>query len=374
MKANCFLHQVNDIIESNPEWENQIEIDMLKHSMAKATNGKKGGKVSHLQEKTRMLWVAMYQKSLQTTRMLAANINGPSERNLRRRAADIDKVTHNVSRKTIIDKTGEDATEQMCEYIKELYNTSGKGKDHAIRVSYSIDTTAVASGLFIHAPSNTLVGGAYPYHSLSVPPNGTDLRQMIDNFDASKGSHRKACEVKLATVVVQNVPKDVSPMYQFLAQPQSKKINSRFNYKAVDITMKIEAQLRNQGFNFMFLSTAVDGVSCDSTFVIDVLLRFLKGAITYTAMTDTNHNGKNLRYQVLLGGNMVKSIGSILIDEGMVKAAGVNQEIWRVKDWADDHRVLRLYSADTVFKILHLMNCKHDPTTVAITCLHLYFM
>ena len=44
VKANSFLHQVNDIIESNPEWENQIEIDMLKHSMAKATSSKKGGK------------------------------------------------------------------------------------------------------------------------------------------------------------------------------------------------------------------------------------------------------------------------------------------------------------------------------------------
>ena len=138
--------------------------------------------------------------------------------------------------------------------------------------------------------------------------------------------------------------------------------------------LKTETQLRDEGFNFMFLSAAVDGVSCDSKFVMDVLLRFLKGELTYTAMTDTNHNGKNLRYQAMLGGNTVKSIGCTLIDGGMVKAAGIIQEIWRVKDWADDHIVLRLYSADTVFKILHLANGKQDPTTIAVTCLHLYFM
>ena len=139
VKANSFLHQVNDIIESNPEWENQIEIDMLKHSMAKATSSKKGGKATHLHEKPRMLWVAMYQKSPHTTRMLAANINDPSERNLRRRAAELDNITHNVGGKTILEKTDEDATNQMCEYIKELSQTFGRGRDHPIRVSYSID-------------------------------------------------------------------------------------------------------------------------------------------------------------------------------------------------------------------------------------------
>ena len=373
-KANSFLRQVNSIIQSNPKWEDQIEIDILKHSMAKATHSKKGGGASHLNEKARMLWVAMYQKSPHTTRMLAANINGPSERSLRRRAADLDKATQNVGGKSIIDMTDEQATKQMCEYIKNIYATSNKEKGHAVRVSYSIDATAVATGLYIHAPSNTLVGGAYPHHSLDVPPSGNDLRRLIDTFDKEKGSRKKASEVKLATVVLQNSHNDICPTYQFLAQPQSKNFNSRFNYQAVEIMLKAQKELRDEGFNFMFLSTAVDGVSCDSKFVVDVLLRFMKGEISHTAMTDTNHNGKNLRYQALLGGNMVKTIGCVLIDGGMVKAGGVKQEIWRVKDWADDHIVLRLYSAETVFKILNLMNGKQDAATVAVTCLHLYFM
>ena len=116
--------------------------------------------------------------------------------------------------------TNEDATAQICEDIKGLCNTFGRGKYHAIRVSCSIDATAVATGLFIHGPNNTLVGGALPYHSLCINPNGDDLREMIDSFDAIKGTRKKACEVILFTVVVQNAPKDISPMHQFVAQPQ----------------------------------------------------------------------------------------------------------------------------------------------------------
>ena len=75
--------------------------------------------------------------------------------------------------------------------------------------------------LIIHSfPSNILVGGAFPYHSLSVPPKGDDLREIIDSFDAVKGARKKVCEVKIITVVAQNSPKDVSPTHQFLAQPQ----------------------------------------------------------------------------------------------------------------------------------------------------------
>ena len=55
MKAHSFLREVNIIIESNPRWEEQIEIDMLKHSMAKAVHSKKGGKSSQLSTKNRML-------------------------------------------------------------------------------------------------------------------------------------------------------------------------------------------------------------------------------------------------------------------------------------------------------------------------------
>ena len=69
-----------------------------------------------------------------------------------------------------------------------------------------------------------------------------------------------------------------------------------------------------------------------------------------------------------------KLIGSALIDRRMVKAAVINQEIWRVTYWTDDDIVMCLCSADMVFKILYLKNGTQDPVTIAITCLHFYFM
>ena len=68
----------------------------------------------------------------------------------------------------------------------------------------------------------------------------------------------------------------------------------------------------------------------------------------------------------------MKTIGSCLIDTGMVKASGIKQELWRVKDWADDLIVLKLYSSETVFEILKLKG-PQDLRTIAITCLTLFF-
>ena len=121
----------------------------------------------------------------------------------------------------------------------------------------------------------------------------------------------------------------------------------------------------------MFVSTKVYGVSCDSKNVIDILLRILKGEITHVAMMGTNHNEKNIRRQYLVGGRLVTSIGSELINRGLVKAAGINQGTWRVKNWEENHIVLCLCSANTVFKTFHLKNVTQDPVTIAITCVHL---
>jgi hypothetical protein len=52
---------VREHIEKHPEWEEQIESDMLKHSMSKA-NGMKGAAL-HMKESTRMLWMTIQQKS-----------------------------------------------------------------------------------------------------------------------------------------------------------------------------------------------------------------------------------------------------------------------------------------------------------------------
>ena len=89
-------------------------------------------------------------------------------------------------------------------------------------------------------------------------------------------------------------------MHQFLAQPPTKKNNSRFNYSAVDIVLEAEVELRHQGCTFGFLSVAIDDVSCNSKFVKDFLLRFLKGDIVCIAMTDANRNEKKITLPIFV--------------------------------------------------------------------------
>ena len=54
------------------------------------------------------------------------------------------------------------------------------------------------------------------------------------------------------------------------------------------------------------------------------------------------------------------------------KESGINQELWRVKDWADDLLVLKLCSGDTAARILSLKGAQ-DETSQVVTCLALFF-
>jgi len=66
---------------------------------------------------------------------------------------------------------------------------------------------------------------------------------------------------------------------------------------------------------------------------------------SFTAYTDTNHNEKNNRYQMIIGGNSVTTIGNVVIDSGLLPKAGVPSMLWRVKDFSSDLLVLQLSSS-----------------------------
>ena len=70
----------------------------------------------------------MCQKSPYAARVLEANGNSSNERNLKRHAADLHRVTCSASRKSKIHKTDDDDTKWTSECIKELANTSKKEK------------------------------------------------------------------------------------------------------------------------------------------------------------------------------------------------------------------------------------------------------
>ena len=53
--------------------------------------------------------------------------------------------------------------------------------------------------------------------------------------------------------------------------------------------------------------------------VLSALTGFLRGKQNYTTHTDTNHNTKPSRYQLVIGGNDAETIGIYIIDSGSLK-------------------------------------------------------
>ena len=78
------------------------------------------------------------------------------------------------------------------------------------------------------------------------------------------------------------------------------------------------------------------------------------------------------RYQCLIGGKKVKTIGNLMIHTGIIKKCGVNQDQQRVKYWASNPIVIHLHSAVTVHKLLSAEGRKYQSTQVAI-CFVLIF-
>ena len=97
---------------------------------------------------------------------------------------------------------------------------------------------------------------------MDVPALGADLVKLIDSFEDKNNSMKKTDEVKLALLLFSITPPPhlVIPMYQFLAQPQTKNINYSFvNDKTVEIVLKAEEIIKAEPHSFCFLMVGVDG-------------------------------------------------------------------------------------------------------------------
>ncbi len=152
-----------------------------------------------------------------------------------------------------------------------------------------------------------MVGGAAPNHYIRIPDDdeesGDKLKAILEEFkDKTK---KKASEIKLATASYQWTKDGISPFVQVSARPQTNNETSDFNKDVAKAMVKAESVLRKDGYQVSFACCANDGVSCDSKFVHETLGDFLKGNISYSAHTDTNHNVKNSRYQLVVGFNGV---------------------------------------------------------------------
>ena len=126
------------------------------------------------------------------------------------------------------------------------------------------------------------------------------------------------------------------------------------------------------GYCVSFVASANNGVTCGRNFVRNTLFSFLDGKSMHTGLTDPNHNVKNSRYQMLIGGNTAKTIGSCLIDTGLLPESKIAKELWQVKDFASDLLVLRLASTKKVKSFMSLP--VSDTKSMTALCVTLFFM
>mmetsp|Transcript_29457 Transcript_29457/g.28330 ORF Transcript_29457/g.28330 Transcript_29457/m.28330 type:complete len:181 (+) Transcript_29457:1694-2236(+) len=157
-----------------------------------------------------------------------------------------------------------------------------------------------------------------------------------------------------------------------MGRPQTTNQNYDFNFTVADAMKLAETRLRKGGYQVTFFCCTNDGLSCDDVFVLEILMDFFSGRRNFTALTDTNHNVKSCRYQLIIGRNNSKTIGMYVIDGGLLKKIPLEQELIRPKDFASDLLVLRLDSVKTVKYILTL-ECP-DQHSQVILSLSLMFM
>ena len=221
-----------------------------------------------------------------------------------------------------------------------------------------------------------VIGGAAPDHCLPFPEedddDGTKLKELLQEFLGEKPKRKLATEIKVALIVFQHSPEQVSPMVAFAARPQTKNEASDFLEICAMAMKEAETCLRKNGWRVSFVSGAVDGVSVETKAVQKCNSEFLRGIRTFLLLTDTNHNEKNGRYQIAIGGNKATSLGCYVIDVGLLKASGIATELYIIKDFASDLLVLKLCSPSTLRSIL---NCENQELQSKLVFCHiLYWM
>jgi hypothetical protein len=233
----------------------------------------------------------------------------------------------------------------------------------SILISLSFDGTKVPENLALSIGSDAIVGGVFPNHQIDI--NGKSDEEVMELL-SDQSNIERAKELKFAVVTIQDPGVGESPYFVLGGQPQGINAVTSFNARVTDVCLKVCCQLESVSV----ISASADGVGCDARFIRKQLVVFLSGVLNHVGLVDSNHNCKNLQYQVI-GGSCVLVLGYYIIDPQMLVLCGVAKEIWRPTDWASDLLVLKLNSSDTVMKLLTLSD--EDVGSTAVLAITLYF-
>lgn len=121
------------------------------------------------------------------------------------------------------------------------------------------------------------------------------------------------------------------------------------------------------------ISVAFDGLSAETVFITDMMLKFLKSEEQTVAMVDPNHVGKEIRSQLVLGGRFV-TIGDSYFDVGLLQLSGISSDLYRVNDYTSDAIVL-LTSVISLNSLLSRGSDNiHDRSSLMVTAVALLIL
>lgn len=247
-----------------------------------------------------------------------------------------------------------------CRCIEAALKSRGidDNKSFNYGVSFAIDATKLVKNIEVHTGMRKILGGAYPNHLVDCSDmSSDDLQKTLDQSSGAKLKLTKAKEGKVAIISFQCTPTGVPPTVKMADRPQSTNESSCFT-QAMDQAMKVVVARRS---NLSFLNFTVDGVAVESDDVRRGFCDFLSGKENHTGSTDTNHNIKNWRYQII-GGSGVPSIGKLAVDSDLLRLASVSEDLIRPKDFASDLLVLKLVSYETLHKLQVFLETQADPS------------
>jgi hypothetical protein len=350
--SDKFVQEFIEFYEKHPSFRNGLAGQIVQLALSRAKNA-----YSSIPPRLMDFFCLISNIDRKAAEIVSAQLDGPSVRGMivhKKRTAGFAERKHIVSR----DKN--DWKQVMKDYVDKTYK-----KNENFSFSVAIDASKVAKALQIDFRYNAVLGGAVDNHFIAEVINDSNhseealkkLKTVLHD-----DSIKKADEIKVAVVVFQNTGFK-SPYLILASQPQTTNEVSSFSD---DICSTLSEFAREQSTServVHFLNSANDAVSCDKAHVVQNIKDFLHGSINYLGTTDINHNGKNARTQIV-GINTISSIGSYVIDIGILFMSGVPMDLIQIADWASDKLVLDLSSVKVCNKILNSQSSDLESRTV----------
>lgn len=347
--SNAFLGSLAKVLRKHPEFTNHLVMNLLKSMVYELERGMKCHKIEANVKNFYRYLNAMNPRACEA---VAANLgSAPSQRWMR--------VLNARERTSCVFECNPEDIEARISFVVsrrlQQLQESGYG-DNLLSFSVAIDATKAVEAIELSLAFKAICGGAYPNHFITTGALTSEgVKLILDRDKKVSVLVTKANEIKVALVSFQQTPHGMSPVEIIVARPQTTNEVSSFTSDVVTAINNVVGTTAGTSF----LNFCVDGVSAETSDVMTALCQFLDGKVNYTALVDNKHNIKNDRYQII-GGSCLPTIGTLIVDADLLRAVGIPESEYRIKDFASDKLVDDLCSHKTIDALYKGLMLKPD--------------